>query len=287
MFDMGFDNEKSFVMAERLKQLRESKGLSHEKLSKALLDQYGVKISSDSLINYEVADSCHTKAYKNQGMRVEYLRCLADFYDVSTDYLLGITNTKSNDASVQKMVSLTGLSEQSIEYLAEMNNIRNRNAITPFIEETIEGELYLERLHLEAVLSDTTDDIPDEIQEIMDALNISDWRNNKELIIETALRQRREITAKNGAHFETIMIDAINHLIENEPEYKILQKIALYILSLPRTGKTNFRIRKIGLHQHFFPLDIDVISTSFLTEVDTGLKELRKNTSKEFDIYSL
>ncbi len=284
---MSANTPESIEMAKRLKKLRKERKLSHIKLSEALREKYNISISKDSLIAYEVTSATHDKACANQGMRAEYLRCLADFYDVSTDYLLGITNTKSNDTSVQKMVSLTGLSEQSIEYLAEMNNIRNRNAITPFIEETIEGELYNERLHLEAVLSDTTNDVPDEIQEIMDALNVSDWQNNKKLIIETALSQRREITAKNGAHFETIMIDAINHLIENEAEYKILQKIALYILSLPQTDKTNFRIRKIGLHQHFFPLDIDVISTSFLTEVDTGLKELRKNTNKEFDIYSL
>lgn len=101
-------------MAERLKQLREGRGLSHDKLSKALADQYGVKISPDSLINYEVADANHTKAYKNQGMRVEYLRCLANFYQVSADYLIGITDVKSQDPSIATIVKSTGLSERSI-----------------------------------------------------------------------------------------------------------------------------------------------------------------------------
>ena len=114
---MGFDSEKSFVMAERLKQLREGKGLSHEKLSKALFEQYGVKISSDSLINYEVADANHTKALKNQGMRVEYLRCLADFYGVSANYLLGLTGIKSPNCDIQAAVQYTGLSEESIRLL--------------------------------------------------------------------------------------------------------------------------------------------------------------------------
>ena len=111
---MGFDTGKSFIMAERLKQLREGRGLSHDKLSKALADQYGVKISPDSLINYEVADANHTKAYKNQGMRVEYLRCLANFYHVSADYLIGITDVKSQDPSIATIVKSTGLSERSI-----------------------------------------------------------------------------------------------------------------------------------------------------------------------------
>lgn len=110
-------------MAERLKQLREGRGLSHDKLSKALADQYGVKISPDSLINYEVADANHTKAYKNQGMRVEYLRCLADFYQVSADYLLGLSPNPTNDKDLDAVCKYTGLSESSI--------YRLRNIIEP------------------------------------------------------------------------------------------------------------------------------------------------------------
>ena len=115
---MSVDVEKSFVMAKHLKQLREEKGLSHDKLSKALHDQYDVKISSDSLMNYEVADKNHSKALKNQGMRVEYLRCLADFYKVSTDYLLGLTEIKSPDYSISATVQITGLTEENVIALA-------------------------------------------------------------------------------------------------------------------------------------------------------------------------
>lgn len=121
---MGFDTEKSFIMAERLKQLREEKGLSHEKLSKALFDQYGVKISSDSLINYEVADADHTKAYKNQGMRVEYLRCLADFYGVSADYILGQINDPCRAPSA---IDDLGLSEKAVRWLADLKTAPNQD----------------------------------------------------------------------------------------------------------------------------------------------------------------
>lgn len=123
---MGFDIEKSFIMAERLKQLREEKGLSHEKLSKALFDQYGVKISSDSLINYEVADAGHTKAYKNQGMRVEYLRCLADFYGVSADYILGQIN---DPCRIPSAIDELGLSEKAVKWLAEIQSLKRRDII--------------------------------------------------------------------------------------------------------------------------------------------------------------
>ena len=99
-----------------------------------MLDQYGVKISSDSLINYEVMDTNHSKAYKNQGMRVEYLRCLADFYKVSADYLLGWEVPKTPDVSTRKIVEKTGLSETAVEVLQALNkrsqsSIIIRNAI--------------------------------------------------------------------------------------------------------------------------------------------------------------
>ena len=64
---MSTDNNWSFIMAERLRELRESHGLSHAKLSSALENQYGINISTDSLMNYEVSNEFHTKAHKNMG----------------------------------------------------------------------------------------------------------------------------------------------------------------------------------------------------------------------------
>lgn len=127
---MSIESKKSFIMAERLKRLREEKGLSHDKLSKALCENYGVKISSDSLINYEVTNENHTKAYKNQGMRVEYLRCFADFYGVSADYLLGITEVMTPDITVQEITQKTGLSEAAIAHIEEIKRCFFLDGIT-------------------------------------------------------------------------------------------------------------------------------------------------------------
>lgn len=120
---MESKNNASLIMANRLKQLRNERNLSHEKLSKALSKLYGVKISPDSLMNYEVADLYHSKAGKNQGMRVEFLRCLADFYGVSTDYLLGADVPKSPDVTIQKIIEYTGLSEKTVMTLRAWNNV--------------------------------------------------------------------------------------------------------------------------------------------------------------------
>lgn len=114
---MGIAKEQSFITAKRLKLLRESRGLSHERLSKALAQKYGIRISSDSLMNYEADSEFHSKKYKNQGMRVEYLRCLADFYEVSSDYILGLTDIKDKDLTVREIVKSIGITEENISFL--------------------------------------------------------------------------------------------------------------------------------------------------------------------------
>ena len=111
--------EQSTLMGKRLKALRESKGLSHVALRDELREKYDIDISRDSLINYEVSDKEHPKAFKNDGMRVEYLRYLADFYGVSTDYLLGLTDVKAPDASLRAVCEYTGLSEGAVNRLKD------------------------------------------------------------------------------------------------------------------------------------------------------------------------
>lgn len=111
----------SLLTGQRLKELREQVGLSHGKLSKVLKDVYGIDISRDSLMNYEVSDEHHSKAYKNNGMRIEYLRCLADYYNVSCDYLLGLSDIKKANLNVREMCNLLGITEGAIEELIELD----------------------------------------------------------------------------------------------------------------------------------------------------------------------
>lgn len=114
--------ELSLKMAKRLKEEREAKKLSHAGLSNALYEKYGVRIAKDSLINYEVSSEHHTKRFKNNGMRIEYLRYLADFYEVSADWLLGISNTRTRKANVSQIGESTGLSAQAVENLIELKD---------------------------------------------------------------------------------------------------------------------------------------------------------------------
>lgn len=113
--------ERSFEMARRLKELRNSKKLSHDKLRDELQNKFGIKISRASLLNYEIDNEFHSKAgdFSNLKMNAEFLSCLADFYGVSTDYLLCRTDIKSRNPNMQEACKITALSEDAISALQD------------------------------------------------------------------------------------------------------------------------------------------------------------------------
>lgn len=52
----------------------------------------------------------------------ETLCFLARFYDTTTDYLLGMTDNKTNDTNVKAICDYTGLSEKAVKTLASLNS---------------------------------------------------------------------------------------------------------------------------------------------------------------------
>lgn len=67
-----------------------------------------------SLKGYEVDTEDKTKTGSNKGMRIEYLYCLSDFYGVSTDYLLGISESRSRNSEIRTIHNSTGLSDNAL-----------------------------------------------------------------------------------------------------------------------------------------------------------------------------
>lgn len=55
----------SLIMAKRLKAKGEDKKISHATLSREIKEKYNVDISRNGLMNYEVSDPYHRKAFTN------------------------------------------------------------------------------------------------------------------------------------------------------------------------------------------------------------------------------
>jgi len=119
------------TFAKRLKERRESKGLSHEKLAEELKLNYDLDISKQALINYEVREEYHTKFEAGFGMNITYLWTLAQYFDVSVAYLLGETDETRTDIDMRIASKKFGLDGAVLEMLEkfsiqpELRSVRN------------------------------------------------------------------------------------------------------------------------------------------------------------------
>ena len=111
------------TVAERLKNLRVNAGYSHERLATALQEKYKTSITSASLKKYEVSDPYHSNYGAVKGMRIEYLDMFADFYGVSSDYILGRTNSISLDLNNQVICDTFGLSFMAVTNFKILHNV--------------------------------------------------------------------------------------------------------------------------------------------------------------------
>ena len=108
--------QTELTLQEKLKDLRMERKLTLEQLAEQ------TKLSRSALGNYESDEERDISPFA--------LKTLAKFYDVSTDYLLGLTeNRKHPDADVASL----HLSDEMIELLrsGKINNrsaVRDRNA---------------------------------------------------------------------------------------------------------------------------------------------------------------
>lgn len=113
-------------LATRLKKLRESKRLSHEKLAKQLKDKQNITISKQTLINYEIShvDDYTTKSTAGFGMNITYLWGIARFFGVTTDYLLGLKKAPIHEE--EDICNRTGLSIEAVQKLLYVGAVHNK-----------------------------------------------------------------------------------------------------------------------------------------------------------------
>ena len=111
-------------VSQRLRALRLESNLSHAALAKKLKEKYNIEISVQTLKDYERpainGTMDVTKGSVILGMRIQYLDTFADFYGVSTDYILGRSSAKTPDVSAQAAMQYTGLSNDAVQVLNEI-----------------------------------------------------------------------------------------------------------------------------------------------------------------------
>ena len=120
---MLYDEARMALTKERLEDLRKEKKLSFEQFSKQLAER-GVNISHTNLKNYEINDPVHPLYGRTRSMSIEYLVAFADFYDVSVEYLLGLSNSRKQE--YHNISEQLGLCDGAIEELIRCKEDSNR-----------------------------------------------------------------------------------------------------------------------------------------------------------------
>lgn len=97
---------------EILKKLMEKNGINAEQLHNSL--DVSSKISANTIRNYINGDT-KPNCY-------EYYKILADFFNVSTDYIQGYTEEPSTDIKIKEICNTYGLKENSLLALINLNS---------------------------------------------------------------------------------------------------------------------------------------------------------------------
>lgn len=188
------DTERKMMIAQRLRQLRKEAGLTRDGLSKAIEKKSGFSISKQMFDQYEVLNQENAKWDSVSGMSLEKLYYIADFYGVSTEYVLGLTDIRTKDTELAAVCEYTGLNEEAVRYLHECAKSKNRviaylvNKMLPKCEDLF--YLMHERIELEEEMA--------YIEKMYPHADFEDIVKNWENINESMLPEE-EVTAYNAA----------------------------------------------------------------------------------------
>ena len=141
------------ILKDRMFELRKEKDLSQSQVFNDLkklyesdpfpFDKKRLDKAFGSLQNYT---NYETGAYEPC---LDYLKLLSEYYGVSTDYLLGLTDVRSSDTSIKSICENTILSEELAEYISLGNVYEETKETTspdPFLEAIGEGDRHTDSL---------------------------------------------------------------------------------------------------------------------------------------------
>ena len=210
-----FDDNQKIITAQRLKELRTKKNLSHEKLHDEL-KKINIDVSVGSLKAYEVTDIYHSKFHSTKEMSIETLYGLAEFYNVSTDYILGLTDNPTKNAELRAVCDYTGLSGENIEIITVVKDAGYKHIIKSIINDKFFLELIKRCCSIEVFSK--------KLQEILNGDEYKQFQSeNKKLENEFLQNQNPEIIVKMATNIlasEEPICDELNEKIDIE-RYRI------------------------------------------------------------------
>lgn len=295
---MIFNDKNSILLSKRLKELREEKKLSHEKLCEQL-QQAGVKVGLQSLKNFEVTEKRHSKFEAAKGMKAETLFNLAEFYGVSVDYLLGRTEIKSIDNKVQAACEVTGLNEEAINNLVYLKNIINGTKLTKETEKIInrneekKKNTQNELNQLFNIHNNLKDDLKVFIKKEHQIVYDNSLSEEKKLLNEAYVLYLtiQNIIEENSSRKEDEKIkgqqyiEAVNKIISSNRFFEFIDDLSLYLSAdFIKKSKKIFSLfyDNANDHEKVFIFDSSIIEQGLLVRIQQFFSTLKNNSTSNY-----
>lgn len=130
----GYDS----IFAKRLRSLIDEKGTTIQAVAENISDMSGTKITRQAVSQY--ADGTTMP-------NAERIYYIAQYFGVSADYLLGLSDVQSTNKGIQYICDCTGLSEKSVKnlYVIKTNKAIMRNSL---INHLIESQSLLKTMNI-------------------------------------------------------------------------------------------------------------------------------------------
>lgn len=122
------------IFAKRFRELREAAGLKQSEMGEKL------GVSRGSISFYENCD---------RNPDIEFIANAAQYFKVSSDYLLGLTDTPTTDPYRRAAFDSLGLSYEAVDYLMMLNQVEKENHFGPSYVERRDLLSYFLSLHRE------------------------------------------------------------------------------------------------------------------------------------------
>ena len=236
-------------LPDRYTDLREEKGISQTERAKELEcnKQYISKIENGE-----------------RGLSLAMLEKYADFFNVSTDYLLGRTDVKSTDTKIQSVCKYTGLNEDNVKML---------NSAKEY--ETIEKDSYhykfssLETINLILTYSDYRGTL---IYDLRDALNLD--LSKDECDLDTEIRKRFPDFYKWFCGEGHILC---NHSYRNFLKESVIKQVDRMIQDmLQNNNPTELEKRLVQKHRN----ELDDFLDTYRQFTDYNINEVKERNNK-------
>lgn len=118
---------KESSIAERIRWLRTSRGMEQEELASK------IGVTRKTINVYEGGKN-------KKGIPTDIIKEIANVFNVTTDYLLGLTDLESTDITYKKIHKVIGLTDDAISVLQEYNAIYKGQVLIPVLNFLIAQE---------------------------------------------------------------------------------------------------------------------------------------------------